>query len=203
MYESGTFDNSASLVQLNSKIEGEGSRGTLLYCACEDQGRTGNDEKPYPASSSTRNIKRVGSARAYGGKSEFVNAQDMDYLFPGELGAKEGISGSSAATALASGLAALVLWCAEAYKARYELVNKKELEEDVNFQQGSRMHSLFDALRKDNKFVNITGLLNDAARDPDPIAQFVAACREKIPGEFKKKPGNFKKPNQPASRLRT
>lgn len=198
MYESLSVDNSQSLRELNTKIENEGSRGRLLYCACEDQGRTGNEEKPYPASSNTKSIKRIGSARLYGNKSEFVNSKDVDYLFPGESSGKEGRSGSSAATALASGLAALVLWCAEAYQALLK-VEGKEIDDDFDFQREDRMHLLFDALKKDNKFVNITGMFQEAARDPDPIGEFVRACKAKIPDAFKKK-HVFKKPALPAVR---
>lgn len=86
-----------------------------MFCAAEDVGCT-NSGKPYPATDcNTRIIKRIGSAGNYGEKSRFVDCNKIDFLFPGvvneALTSQMKTEGSSIATAMASGFAALVLWC--------------------------------------------------------------------------------------------
>lgn len=112
----------------------------------QDRGGSGNtvlhdfvnikfcNKKPYPTSCCTKKVKRIGSTRLFGDRSEAVNPESIDYLFPGEKDTALGNEcGSSAATALASGLAALILWCAEAYRMPedYKMPEKvKILEKD-------------------------------------------------------------------------
>lgn len=210
IYASDDGENSESLKDLVATLGTAASRPILLYCAGQDQGEyeeTRGRGKPYPASGELR-IKRVGSARAYGGVSEFVNPSNVDYLFPGEIEAVAGVTtGSSAATALASGLAALIMWCAEAYRAeileRNKVISNKpkdareettvpEILEDLDFQQSNRMADLFDELKtvRDSSkasLVNITGLLKDAKNSQGKHAEtLVKLCRDKIPQSFPK-----------------
>lgn len=91
-----------------------------MLCASSDQGETGNDEN-YPYDANRANIIRIGAATAMGSNAEYVNTHHVDFLFPGheillkgstldkELGNVH--KGSSVATAIAAGLAAMVLEC--------------------------------------------------------------------------------------------
>lgn len=92
----------------------------IMLCASSDQGKTSNDET-YPYDANRANIIRIGAATAMGRNTEGANKHHVDFLFPGhdillkgstpdkELGDVH--SGSSVATAIAAGLAALVLEC--------------------------------------------------------------------------------------------
>src|SRR5277367_6377348 len=109
MYETESGDNVDGIRLLKKSIEDAANEDILLYCACEDQGQVGRGEKPYPANCGTNKIKRVGAAGAYGEISKRVDSNEVDYLFPGEIALKKEIcTGSSAATALAAGLAAMI-----------------------------------------------------------------------------------------------
>ncbi|KIW25944.1 uncharacterized protein PV07_09078 [Cladophialophora immunda] len=96
------------------------NRKTVLLCASSDQGKTGNDQT-YPHEADRANIIRIGAATAMGSNAEYVDKHQIDFLFPGhEILLKESTpdkelgdvhKGSSVATAIAAGLAALVLEC--------------------------------------------------------------------------------------------
>lgn len=182
MYE--TSENKKDLDELAKTINDAAGQGIILFCAGEDRGQLEGNKKPYPAASDTKRIKRIGSAGEYGEKSDFVNEANVDYLFPGEI-ATEQDQGSSAATALASGLAAMILWCSELYRVREDEKATKgdgtELE-DLDFGVKERMISLFEALQTPtNKFVNITDILNEAKADADPALLLLRKCKRKVP----------------------
>src|SRR4051794_24257385 len=111
-----TADNDSNIKDLNRIINKAGEDGIILYCACEDKGQN-KVGKSYPGSSDTKKLKRIGACDEFSQRAGYVNAEvgSFDYLFPGEIVTTNGevTSGSSAATAFASGLAALILWCAE------------------------------------------------------------------------------------------
>ncbi|OQU98118.1 hypothetical protein CLAIMM_03946 [Cladophialophora immunda] len=96
------------------------NHNTVLLCASSDQGKTGND-RTYPYDANRANIIRIGAATAMGSNAEYVDKHQIDFLFPGhEILLKESTpdkelgdvhKGSSVATAIAAGLAALVLEC--------------------------------------------------------------------------------------------
>ena len=182
MYE--TQENKSDLDELVTTINDAAGRGIILFCAGEDRGQLEGNKKPYPASSHTDRIKKIGSAGEYGEKSDFVNEANINYFFPGEI-ANEQDQGSSAATALASGLAAMILWCSELYKMRAEekVAKGDGVEfEDLDFRVKDRMNLLFDALKTPtNKFVNFTDLLNEAKGEDDPVLALLRKCKRKVP----------------------
>lgn len=189
MYETKR-ENEKDLETLNTVIEDAGRKGIIMYCAGEDQGQNeSNSKQPYPASSDSKRIKRIGSTDQYGNPSKFVNTNFVDYLFPGEIPVRasditvaEDQVGSSAATALAAGLAAMILWCTEAHR----VIEKKEKStNELDFQKEGRMNVLFDALKTSNNFVNITNEINDAKDQEDCVGYLVQSCRRKVPAMIK------------------
>lgn len=99
-------------------------RDILMFCSASDQGYFENST--YPHASDPSYIFKIGAATATGSVLDFVNDRNLDFIFPGQdvvLGSPDGNvsdkpleglvshTGSSVATALASGLAALVLEC--------------------------------------------------------------------------------------------
>ena len=104
--------NDDGLSKMKDAMEKAEKRNIIMFCASQDSGFSGH-RKPYPATNRTSGVKRIGSAGVYGERSEYVNPEEVDYLFPGEVAMSDEqvCSGSSAATALAAGLAGLILWC--------------------------------------------------------------------------------------------
>ncbi|TLD03660.1 uncharacterized protein PgNI_11877 [Pyricularia grisea] len=102
------------------------SKDVLMFCAASDQGSF--PEFTYPHASNPNYTFRIGAARATGKTADFVGGgQDLSFVFPGhdvvmkplysDIGTDGGFdafashTGSSVATALAAGLAALVYEC--------------------------------------------------------------------------------------------
>lgn len=138
----------------------------IMLCASSDQGETGNDET-YPYDANRANIIRIGAATALGSNADYVNKHQVDFLFPGheillggstpdkELGDVH--KGSSIATAIAAGLAAMVLecirighfWTSKADKNRSaEAITEKDLVMDsksikTTFEGMSRSRSCY------------------------------------------------------------
>ena len=111
--------NRAGLQELDRQIQMAASRNIVMFCAAADEARYYDGRKLYPKSSDTRRLTVVGSAKESGDPSEFVDREQVSMLFPGEnIEGLDNLNGSSAATALASGLAALIIWCMQKKKER-------------------------------------------------------------------------------------
>lgn len=127
--------NDKGLSDMKAAMEEAAKRNILMFCAAQDSGYS-SYRKPYPATEcDPRAVKRVGSAGIYGERCEYVHPTEVDYLLPGEiaLSSDSKISGSSAATALASGLAGLILWCFALHEREMEAANgAKKLAAKVN-----------------------------------------------------------------------
>ncbi|OAL39156.1 hypothetical protein AYO20_01474 [Fonsecaea nubica] len=95
---------------------------TIMLCASSDQGKTGDDET-YPKHADQENIIRIGAATAMGNNAQYVDEHRIDFLFPGHKIPLKGSNpdkelgyvheGSSVATAIAAGLATLILECVQ------------------------------------------------------------------------------------------
>jgi hypothetical protein len=102
-------------------------KGILMFCSASDQGKF--PDASYPYSASIQHIFRIGAGDAMGVTSHFVDDAKVDFIFPGEDVTIDTMlsddvqdqasqsfkamayTGSSVATALAAGLAALVFEC--------------------------------------------------------------------------------------------
>lgn len=99
-------------------------KNILMFCSAIDQGKF--EDFTYPHASNPNSTFKIGAATATGVTPDFVSDKDLKFIFPGHevvLGSPyDDVSdrrflgfashtGSSVATALASGLAALVLEC--------------------------------------------------------------------------------------------
>lgn len=94
----------------------------LMFCSASDQGHF--SDQTYPHSSNPNSVFRIGASKATGNPADFVgDPSKLDFTFPGHevdfdkdtngehFGRFASHTGSSVATALAAGLAALILEC--------------------------------------------------------------------------------------------
>lgn len=114
-----TEDNKSILDKdLEKAIARASSKDILMFCSTGDKGRHANDDT-YPAC--LPSVFKIGAAKASGNEAEWTESSSH-FTFPGEdlraetptyIESKRNspVSGSSLATALASGLAALMLYC--------------------------------------------------------------------------------------------
>lgn len=118
-------ENPAVRIAFDQAIYKAKAKGALMFCATMD---TGNfHDHSYPYASNPSHIFRIGAATAEGRTADFTTSDDnIDFILPGHdvvlnrlfgedwgkaRPASEAVSGSSVSTALAAGLAALVLEC--------------------------------------------------------------------------------------------
>jgi hypothetical protein len=134
-----TTSNEADIDDLESAIEAAAKAGILMFCAANDQGIA--RDHSFPGCGRTKNIFKIGAAEASGAMWKWVgDPADVDFIFPGHKVVKERpkdaplekcstLTGSSVATAIAAGLAALVLYCVQLGALTTQ---------DLNQQQGLR-----------------------------------------------------------------
>jgi len=112
----GQGENQKAIETLDTAIQNAARDDIIMICAVEDQGHYGTDDV-FPQKSDTSKLMIVGSANENGDKSDYVKETSFDYLFPGEIFIpgmlEESDVGSSVAAAVAAGMGAMILWCAE------------------------------------------------------------------------------------------
>ncbi|KAF2113700.1 hypothetical protein BDV96DRAFT_578247 [Lophiotrema nucula] len=114
--------SSSDARDLQKAVDDAIANNILLFCASDDQGNSRpDDQNSYPARCNIQRIFRIGAATRSGLAGEWVRG--ANFLLPGEkdqlmpnigdqLSNHEPRTASSLATALGSGLAALILYCA-------------------------------------------------------------------------------------------
>lgn len=117
-----TESEQQDLKELEAAIAEASAENILMFCSASDEGA--NQTATYPSKAQPGKIFKIGGADANGGLYDRVGDISMvDFILPGQLVASEDLtdsalskqqywSGSSVATALAAGLAALILYCA-------------------------------------------------------------------------------------------
>ncbi len=115
-----TAHNTADIAELESAIEAAARAGILMFCAANNQGIVRDQSFP-AACRGAKHLCKTGAAEASGAVWKWVgDPADVDFIFPGHNVVKDRpndvplekyktLTGSSVATAIAAGLAALVL----------------------------------------------------------------------------------------------
>ncbi|KAF3062822.1 hypothetical protein GL218_09462 [Daldinia childiae] len=167
--------NEADIDALASQIKIAANRNIIMYCAAQDKGQLGNSEtEVYPAGSDTTKLRIVGAADPTGHPLNIVDTNKVHYLFPGEVileNDNKAITGSSAATALAAGTAAMILFCYELGYGKMETIAKP-----------GRMGQLFNSLKKSTKYVDVESILKPG-QTPELVVKECAARVKEIRDE--------------------
>jgi Subtilase family len=168
-----THENATTMDKLQAAISEAVNKNILLFCSVSDQGA--KDPELYPANCIRDHSFLIGTATIAGQAWKWNGANDVDYILPGtDLDVKIGDelfdrrlkklceSGSSLATALASGLAALIMDCVALY-------NPQDLQY-VRVHAG--MKRAFEAINTtryrnddDNKYLRVWDTFGLALRD--------------------------------------
>ncbi|KAK3395251.1 hypothetical protein B0H63DRAFT_533929 [Podospora didyma] len=167
-------DNDKGIEKLKTMVERAAGKNIIMYCAAADTlgPYAVPDIKLYPHSADTEHIRIVGSSQEDGEKSKFVDETQVDYLFPGEdipeLNGQRG--GSSAATAVATGFAALLLWC-------FGTTISGGVHRDMA--DPGRMHDVFESLKTidGKKWVNVTKVLKTEHTASNTVRKVVEYCK--------------------------
>jgi len=122
---SRTGSNEDELRDLENAILLATERNILMFCSATDQGVF--KDHSYPGEASTKKLFKIGAAEASGAAFKWIgDPAKVDFIFPGHKVVHErpgpagvltdklypaSLTGSSVATALASGLAAVILYC--------------------------------------------------------------------------------------------
>ncbi|KAK6829857.1 efflux pump aflT [Apiospora arundinis] len=130
-----TDDNKQHVAALDKAISEAARQNILMFCAATDGGA--QTDFSYPAMASTKHIFKIGGAEPSGNPHKWLGETNVDFILPGTYqeqhgGGSGGIeqsnnnsvmayrprTGSSVATARASGLAAVILHCARGSAVR-------------------------------------------------------------------------------------
>ena len=136
-----TEENTSYTKQIDEAIKTAAANGILMFCAASDGGAV--TDQTFPAESQRESVFKIGAATEEGKAWKWVGEEkNIDFIFPGHEVVQERykgtllqhcnlLTGSSVATAIAAGLAALVLDCVQLAALHYgDLVEKqKELSE--------------------------------------------------------------------------
>ncbi|PHH90670.1 hypothetical protein CDD83_2964 [Cordyceps sp. RAO-2017] len=158
--------NERDVEKLGDQINAAGGSANkmLLYCSANDEGMYGSHKSLYPCGSDTKAIKTIGSATPQGNVSDQVNKDKVDHLFPGGLEEAGSCGGSSAATARAAGLAALILSC---YAKRY---GRGGVQKIAGWDKMSKIFKGMEATS--SKWIDVTALL----RPDSTVESVVGQC---------------------------
>lgn len=143
-----TVDNESHIGNLEKAVQAAAKKPILMFCAASDGGAI--SDKSFPAESLRDLVFKIGAATEEGKAWKWVgDEKNIDFIFPGHDVVQERypeallqscnlLTGSSVATAIAAGLAALVLDCVQLAALHYQelLDQQKELTSPQPPQRG-------------------------------------------------------------------
>lgn len=189
-----TPHNESDILELESAIAAAANERILMFCAANDQGIA--RDRSFPAACAlTKHLFKIGAAEASGAVWKWVgDPADVDFIFPGHNVVKERpndapvdkcrtLTGSSVATAIAAGLAALVLYCVQLGALNTQASNQQQGQghptvtmEDFKAMKGhERMKEAFLAIgtsqASGNKYVEVWDVFKPAAKQGEGAAR--------------------------------
>lgn len=189
-------ENRGDVHELESAIEEAAAAGILMFCAASDQGIARDQSFP-AACSKTKHLFKIGAAEASGKAWKYVgDPADVDFIFPGHrvvmerpndppLGKCPTLTGSSVATAIAAGLAALVLYCVQLGAMDTQISNQQQqslvghgsnavtMKDFENVKGHERMKEAFLAIgtssTSQNKYVEVWDVFGPAVKKAEGL----------------------------------
>jgi len=183
-----TAHNTADIAELESAIEAAARAGILMFCAANDQGIARDQSFP-AACGGTKHLFKIGAAEASGAVWKWVgDPADVDFIFPGHNVVKDRpndaplekcktLTGSSVATAIAAGLAALVLYCVQlgALHVQGQGGNSVTMEDFRSIKGHERMKEAFLAIgtsqASGNKYIEVWDVFGPAAKKAERVGR--------------------------------
>ena len=160
---------------LNVALGKAQAAGILMFCSCIDRGASAADNT-YPGKSNC--CIKIGAATASGEKLPWVSGDKSEFLLPGEnvqpaeadawSHSQSGPFGSSIATALAAGLAGVLLYCnrligCETTASTQDAGEVEELRDTGN------MRNAFKSMAPRDNFVEVRNSLEPLFKNPQDI----------------------------------
>ncbi|KAF4546015.1 uncharacterized protein LTHEOB_4667 [Lasiodiplodia theobromae] len=195
-----TVDNEPDIKKLETALDEAAKKNILLFCSANDQGTDADESHP----SANPGRFKIGAATAWGTAWRWTRASHVDFIFPGDKVIKERpgnvpvekcslVSGSSVATALAAGLAALVLYCVQFAALHCVATNQQAkvvtLEDFQAMKTRERMaeafHAIYTTKDSDNKYIEVWNTFETAPREgegkeKDVKREIIVAVADKL-----------------------
>ncbi|KAG9237404.1 hypothetical protein BJ875DRAFT_453856 [Amylocarpus encephaloides] len=172
--------------RLDTAIRRAISAGILLFCSSADKGL--HQDNDYPAASNPSKMFRIGAAKANGNAWDWVpNITNLDFIIPGHEVAEKALldddpsqtfqpqTGSSVATALGAGLAALIICCVQLAAIHTQMNQQVDTPTAVTVsdlrevKRHDGMKAAFGAIgtsmESQNKFVEVWRVFDKAAKE--------------------------------------
>ncbi|KAB2568871.1 hypothetical protein DBV05_g12452 [Lasiodiplodia theobromae] len=163
-----TGDNQASLGKLKAAINKAVNQNILLFCAANDQI---SDDESYPGYI-TREQFKIGAATEFKKAWEGTGEIPVNYILPGKdvimerpeldvpLDKCTKATGSSISTALAAGLAALILYCVKMAACHYAASNNQEgnpitFNDFQKLKNFNRMNEAISRIGLENRYIKV------------------------------------------------
>ncbi|KAL9566297.1 hypothetical protein ACKAV7_009656 [Fusarium commune] len=165
---------------LENAIVEAANANILMFCSARDKGA--HNTPTYP-SKATGKIFTIGAANSSGASVDYVgNASELSYIFPGDKvevdsgrTPPEIVDGSSVATALAAGLAALILYCIQVRIFLAKDSKQKAREAYRKVKQYEGMVKAFDAIEttkeSNHKFLKVWEVFGNCVEQKDQKPQ--------------------------------
>ena len=187
-------EDQAAMADLESAITDASTKNILMFCSASDEGAV--QSSTYPSKHAKR-IFTIGAADASGVVSKAVgDINAVDFILPGKLvedetdGAVKNIqywTGSSVATALAAGLAALILYCGQIRIARAAAGSKKS-KAVQHFERLKTYDGMMEAFRNigttaasKNKYLTVWDVFGKKAAEHSSLSRGYGYDEEKKP----------------------
>lgn len=172
--------------KLDEALGNAAANGILMFCSSPDEGNYISGD-PYPSAYGPDKFFRIGASQADGHPYSWVSLDKVDYLFPGVevvqankkdiklrgVEDRKAETGSSISTALAAGLAALVVWFV-IIGAKYSWdenqgggdgLDANDVKDIQNIKKMKQAFQKLGASRESNeKFVEIWTVLDDRTK---------------------------------------
>ncbi|THV44375.1 hypothetical protein BGAL_0659g00010 [Botrytis galanthina] len=181
--------NSEEKEKFDSAVRRAVKAGILLFCSAADKGL--HQDNDYPAASNPTEMFKIGAAKPNGNVWDWVpNIRHLDFIIPGyEVAENASLdddssqnfqpqTGSSVATALGAGLAALVICCVQLASIHTQMSRQKghpdapssltldDLRHVKNHENmKAALRTIGTSPDSDNKFIEVWRLFDKAAKD--------------------------------------